>query len=89
MCRATTMRRMWVTVMGFMDITHTGVPRFMILAITQLIILILSRPNAFDVDSQKMIWSVQSKAENPESIEKSSKEYTKLLMSQFEKDRKK
>jgi len=45
--------------------------------------------NAYDVETQAMIWSVQSKAENPESIEKSSKEYTTLLMTQFEKDRKK
>lgn len=45
--------------------------------------------NAYDVETQKMFWSVQSKAENPESIEKSSKEYTNLLMTQFEKDRKK
>jgi hypothetical protein len=44
--------------------------------------------NAFDVETQKIIWSVQSKAENPSDIEKSSKEYTKLLMDQFEKDRK-
>jgi len=45
--------------------------------------------NAYDVETQKLFWSVQSKAENPESIEKSSKEYTNLLMGQFEKDRKK
>jgi hypothetical protein len=45
--------------------------------------------NAYDVETQAMIWSVQSKAENPEGIEKSSKEYTALLMDQFEKDRKK
>lgn len=45
--------------------------------------------NAFDMETQKMFWSVQSKAENPEGIEKTSKEYTTLLMNQFEKDRKK
>ncbi|HET6995668.1 MAG TPA: hypothetical protein VFI06_11835 [Chitinophagaceae bacterium] len=45
--------------------------------------------NAYDVETQAMIWSVQSKAENPESIEKSSKEYTTMLMEQFEKDRRK
>ena len=45
--------------------------------------------NAFDVETQAMIWSVQSKAYNPGSIEKSSKEYTAMLMEQFEKDRKK
>jgi hypothetical protein len=45
--------------------------------------------NAFDVETQAMIWSVQSKAENPKSIEKASKEYTALLMDQFEEDRKK
>ena len=45
--------------------------------------------NAFDVETQAMIWSVQSKAYNPEGIEKSAKEYTTILMDQFEKDRKK
>ena len=45
--------------------------------------------NAFDVETQAMIWSVQSKAYNPKSIEKASKEYTALLMDQFEEDRKK
>ncbi len=45
--------------------------------------------NAFDVETQAMIWSVQSKAYNPEGIEKSAKEYTAILMDQFEKDRKK
>jgi hypothetical protein len=45
--------------------------------------------NAFDMETQAMIWSVQSKAYNPEGIERSSKEYTALLMEQFEKDRKK
>jgi hypothetical protein len=45
--------------------------------------------NAFDVETHAMIWSVQSKAYNPEGIEKSSKEYTAILMQQFEKDRKK
>lgn len=44
---------------------------------------------AFDMETQAMIWQVQSKAENPKDIEKASKEYTKLLMDQFEKDRKK
>jgi len=45
--------------------------------------------NAFDVETQATIWSVQSKADNPSGIEKSSKEYTAMLMRQFEKDRKK
>ena len=45
--------------------------------------------NAYDVETQAMIWSVQSKAYNPKGIESSSKEYTALLMNQFEKDRKK
>lgn len=45
--------------------------------------------NAYDVETQAMIWSVQSKAENPKSIEKASKEYTTLLIKQFEEDRKK
>jgi hypothetical protein len=45
--------------------------------------------NAFDMETQAMIWSVQSKAKNPENIEKTSKQYTALLMDQFEKDRKK
>jgi hypothetical protein len=37
--------------------------------------------NAYDVETQQLLWSVQSKAENPDNIE--------LLMEQFEKDRKK
>lgn len=45
--------------------------------------------NAYDVETQAMIWSVQSKAYNPKSIEEASKEYTALLMDQFEEDRKK
>ena len=45
--------------------------------------------NAYDVETQKLIWSVQSKAENPEGIEKSSQEYTELLFAQFDKERKK
>ncbi len=45
--------------------------------------------NAYDVETQAMIWSVQSKAYNPKSIESASKEYTALLMDQFEEDRKK
>jgi len=45
--------------------------------------------NVYDVETQQLIWSVQSKAENPDNIEKASKKYTELLMDQFEKDRKK
>jgi hypothetical protein len=45
--------------------------------------------NAYDVETQAMIWSIQSKAENPKSIEKATKEYTSLLIKQFEEDRKK
>jgi len=45
--------------------------------------------NAYDVETQAMIWSVQSKAYNPKSIEKASKEYTALLIDQFEEDRNK
>ena len=45
--------------------------------------------NAYDMETQKIIWSVQSKAENPSGIEKSSKEYTELLFDQFDKERKK
>ena len=45
--------------------------------------------NAYDAETQQLIWSVQSKAYNPSGIEKSSKEYTEMLMSQFDKDRKK
>jgi hypothetical protein len=45
--------------------------------------------NAYDMETQAMIWSVQSKAYNPEGIEKSSKEYTAMLFEQFDKERKK
>ena len=45
--------------------------------------------NVYDTETQQLLWSVQSKAYNPENIEKASKEYTSLLMEQFEKDRKK
>ena len=45
--------------------------------------------NAYDAETQQIIWSVQSKAENPSGIEKSSKEYTELLFDQFDKERKK
>jgi len=45
--------------------------------------------NAYDAETQLLIWSVQSKAYNPSGIEKSSKEYTEMLMAQFDKDRKK
>ena len=44
---------------------------------------------AFDMETQAIIWQVQSKAYNPNDLEKSSKEYTSLLMDQFEKDRRK
>ena len=45
--------------------------------------------NAYDVETQALIWSVQSKADNPSGIEKSSKEYTEMLFAQFDKERKK
>ena len=45
--------------------------------------------NAYDAETQQVIWSVQSKADNPSGIEKSSKQYTDMLMEQFDKDRKK
>ena len=45
--------------------------------------------NAYDTESQQLLWSVQSKAFNPSGIEKSSQLYTDLLMEQFDKDRKK
>ena len=45
--------------------------------------------NAYDAETQQIIWSVQSKADNPTGIEKSSKEYTELLFAQFDKERKK
>jgi hypothetical protein len=45
--------------------------------------------NAYDTETQKLVWSVQSKAFNPSGIEKSSNLYTDLLMEQFDKDRKK
>lgn len=44
---------------------------------------------AFDMETQAIIWQVQSKAQKIKDVEKSSKEYTELLMDQFEKDRKK
>ena len=45
--------------------------------------------NAYDTETQQLVWSVQSKAYNPSGIEKSSQLYTDLLMEQFDKDRKK
>jgi len=45
--------------------------------------------NAYDAETQQIIWSVQSKADNPSGIEKSSKEYTEMLFAQFDKERKK
>ena len=45
--------------------------------------------NAFDAETQAIIWSVQSKAMNPSNVEKTSKQYTEMLMAQFDKDRKK
>ena len=60
----------------------------MILVITIQTILTLSA-NAFDVETQAIIWSVQSKAMNPSNVEKTSKQYTEMLMAQFDKDRKK
>jgi len=45
--------------------------------------------NAYDAETQTLIWSVQSKADNPSGIEKSSKEYTEMLFAQFDEERKK
>jgi len=45
--------------------------------------------NAYDAETQQLIWSVQSKADNPSGIEKSSREYTEMLFEQFDKERKK
>jgi len=45
--------------------------------------------NAFDAETEAIIWSVQSKAMNPSDVEKTSKEYTELLFGQFDKERKK
>ena len=45
--------------------------------------------NAYDAETQQIIWSVQSKADNPSGIEKSSREYTEMLFAQFDKERKK
>ena len=45
--------------------------------------------NAYDAETQQIIWSVQSKADNPSGIEKSSKEYTEMLFAQFDTERKK
>ena len=45
--------------------------------------------NAFDAETQAIIWSVQSKAMNPSNVEKTSKAYTEMLFAQFDKDRKK
>jgi len=45
--------------------------------------------NAYDAETQQIIWSVQSKADNPSGIEKSSKKYTEMLFAQFDKERKK
>jgi hypothetical protein len=43
--------------------------------------------NAYDAETQQLLWSVQSKAYNPSGIEKSSKEYSDLLIAQFDKER--
>jgi hypothetical protein len=40
----------------------------------------------FDVESETMIWSVQTESYNPSSIEKFSKELTKLMLEQAQKD---
>ena len=45
--------------------------------------------NAYDAETQQVIWSVQSKADNPSNIEKTTRQYTDMLMEQFDKDRKK
>jgi len=45
--------------------------------------------NAFDAETQAVIWSVQSKAMNPTDVEKTSKAYTEMLFAQFDKERKK
>jgi hypothetical protein len=45
--------------------------------------------NAYDAETQQLLWSVQSKAYNPSGIEKPSKDYVKLLIDQFDKEQKK
>ena len=45
--------------------------------------------NAFDAETEAIIWSVQSKAMNPSDVEKTSKAYTEMLFAQFDKERKK
>ena len=45
--------------------------------------------NAYDAETQQLIWSVQSRADNPAHIEETVKEYTELLIKQFDEDRKK
>jgi hypothetical protein len=42
--------------------------------------------NLFDAKSEVGIWSTQTEAYNPTSIEKSSKKYTELIIAQMEKD---
>jgi hypothetical protein len=42
--------------------------------------------NLFDANSDAVIWSAQSEAYNPTSIEKASKKYTELIIAQMEKD---
>ena len=41
--------------------------------------------NLFDVKTEEILLSIQSKAENPGSLEKSSKEYTQTLMDEVKK----
>lgn len=44
--------------------------------------------NLFDVDSEEIQWSMQSKAYNPDGIQDFSKNYTKLLVNRLEKENK-
>ena len=43
----------------------------------------------FDLDTEELLFSIQTTAENPEAIEKSSKDYTKSLMDEIKKLQKK
>lgn len=42
--------------------------------------------NLFDVETQTVLWSSQSEAYNPSSIESSARQYTELMVAQLEKD---
>jgi hypothetical protein len=72
-----------------MGIIITGSLPYIVRVIGQQTKLILLKRMPIDAETQQLIWSVQSKADNPSGIEKSSKEYTEMLFAQFDKERKK